>query len=228
LLSKAILPVTEDRLMGAVLEITMHQVTLVNLDDRRSRVGEHRDDLSESCGDSPLNDLLVATARADRRAFAELYQRTSSRLFAIALRIMRRRELAEEVLQDAYMSIWERAGQQSRARGSVLGWMVAIVRHRAIDRIRAQAETREVSVVDDTAEADWDLASFTDEPSVNPTSAIQSCLEMLPHNQRQAVLYAFYYGFTHEELAQQLGVPLGTAKSWVRRGLMRLRTLLEQ
>ena len=213
--------------MGAAYKIAREQATLANLEHRRLCVVALRDNTPGNGVDASLTGLLAATARADRRAFAELYKLTSSRLFAIALRIVKRRELAEEVVQDAYLSIWERAGQQSRARGSAFGWMITIVRHRAIDRIRSNTETRAFSDNDTTKEGCY-LTPLIDEPSLHISSAMQSCLQMLPHNQHQAVLYAFYYGFTHEELAEHLGVPLGTAKSWVRRGLIRLRTLLEQ
>lgn len=214
--------------MEAAHKLSTPQALPVNGDHCRLHAVGAPGDTSRSDGDAAVTALLAATAGADREAFAKLYKLTSARLFAIALRVTRQRELAEEVLQDAYVSIWERAGQQSRGRGSAMGWMMTIVRHRAIDRVRARAKTREISNIDDAARAGLDLDPLSGAPSVDMSSAIQACLEMLPGNHRRAVLYAFYYGFTHEELAEQLGVPLGTAKSWVRRGLIRLRALLER
>lgn len=171
-----------------------------------------------------VSSLLIATASGDREAFSSLYRHTSSRLFAIALRILRRRELAEEVLQDAYLCIWNRAGSQRHGGDSAYAWMVTVVRHRAIDVIRRQQASREVSMDHEPAQQrldELDARRISDIP-------ISSCLKALPENQRRALLYTYHYGLTHQELAQTLRVPLGTAKSWVRRGLVQLKAQLDK
>jgi len=193
---------------------------------RGCRVAEHATDhAGESLGDQ-LAELLSATAAGDRAAFARLYQETSDRLFAVALRILRRRDLAEDVLQDAYLAIWKKAGQYQAGRGRPLAWMATIVRYRAIDRLRASGRAAEAqpSAVEDL-EAEGDCADWQEPQAL--AIGLSRCLERLQPKQRDAILLAFYHGFTHEELAVRLDVPLGTVKSWVRRGLMQLKDCLD-
>jgi len=171
-----------------------------------------------------LAKLFAATAKGDRRAFARVYELSSAKLFAVALRILRSRTLAEEVLQEAFLSIWERAGQRRLENSSPMPWMIAIVRHRAIDRLRAARKKTE-----DTSDEDHTLIAA---PGPDPEEMVEAdemgdsiwtAIGKLPVNYRNAVLAAFYYGLTHEELAKKFDVPLGTAKSWVRRGLGQLK-----
>ncbi len=170
-----------------------------------------------------LGPLLQATAQGDRQSFARVYQLASGRLFAIALRITRRREAAEDVLQEAFVTIWRKAGQYYPDRGSPMAWMTTIVRSRAIDYLRSKpAEAPEPEVeaapADDRNDA-WESLG---------TLEIRRCLDALPDNQRKAILLAYYYGMTHTELAAELAAPLGTVKSWVRRGLLQLKECVDQ
>jgi len=144
---------------------------------------------------SRLRQLIAKVARRDRQAFAELYDATAPQLFGVALRIIRRRDLAEEVLQESFVVVWERAGDYSAARGAPLTWLTTIVLQGA----------------DRGAEL----------------GALQRCLDELEVEPRRAVLLAYAYGLTHEELAAHLGAPIGTVKSWVRRSLARLKRCLE-
>lgn len=175
----------------------------------------------------PLIDLIVATAKGDRKAFKRLYDGTSGRMFATALRIARQRDLAEEILQDAYLTVWRKAEQYSPDRGTPLAWMTTIVRHRAIDALRRQAKAP-----GDCANQD---ASQDPELVPDPRAQLQhhngfrdirACIESLPANHQKALLYAFYYGMTHEEMSRHFDAPLGTVKSWVRRGLGQLKVAL--
>ena len=171
-----------------------------------------------------LAKLFAATASGDRQAFAHVYELSSGKLFAVALRILRSRTLAEEVLQEAFLSIWERAGQRRLENSSPMAWMIAIVRHRAIDRLRTgRNEAQDMSDEDRALIAAPGLGPEEMVEADEMGDSIWSAIGMLPVNHRNAVLAAFYYGLTHEELAKKFDVPLGTAKSWVRRGLNQLK-----
>lgn len=178
--------------------------------------------------EDPLPGLFAATATGDRQAFARLYQLTRGRLMAVALRIVRERHLAEEVLQDAYVTIWRKAGQQTH-RQSPFAWMATIVRHRAIDRWRTQRSSHETRVEQSDADILAALAIDTgsDKALEQLLDAIRECIRGLRMEQRQAILLAFYYGMAHHEIAAHLDAPLGTVKSWVRRGLLQLKNCME-
>ena len=175
------------------------------------------------------NDLLFTTGQGDRRAFARLYTLSAPTLFAVAVRLLRQRELAEEVVQEAYVSIWRKAGQYQLGRGQPMAWMIAVVRNRAIDRLRKQTREPDVAAnLDDLAE----FLPSEDRGPAAPTSALgaslRECLGRLKVTQQKAILLAYYHGLTHEELATRLDAPLGTVKSTVRRGLFQLKECLDQ
>ena len=181
-----------------------------------------------------LDELLAATAQGDRQAFGRLYQRTSGRLFALALGILKRRDAAEDVvdaaedvLQEAYLTVWSKAAQQHAGRASAFAWMATIVRHRAIDRLRARVNNPE-PVADVNLVSDAVVAEVADEREILAalSASVRQCLERLNENRRGAILLAFYYGMTHEEISARLDTPLGTTKSWVRRGLLQLQDCL--
>ena len=177
--------------------------------------------------EDPLPALFAATVGGDRKAFARLYRLTNGRLLALALRIVKRRDLAEEVLQDAYVTIWSKASQQTE-RASPFAWMATVVRHRAIDRLRSQ-RTGQVTMVELDSEA---LLELTADPSSVEdigllSDGIHECVRRLKAGQRQAILLAYYYGMTHEEISTELDAPLGTVKSWVRRGLLELKDCID-
>ena len=176
-----------------------------------------------------LASLLAAAATGDRGAFAEVYRATSARFFGIALSLLRRRGQAEEVLQEAYLTIWRKAALYQADKGSAEAWMAAIVRHRAIDRLRAgRRNPVDLAAPDDVDDSTAGLP-FGQIPADSALDeSVRQCLARLGDNQRKAILLAFYHGMTHEELAVQLDAPLGTVKSWVRRGLMQMKELLEE
>jgi len=175
-----------------------------------------------------LGQMLAAAALGDRRAFASIYDATGAKLFGLAVRICGRRDWAEDVVQDAFVSIWQHAGDYRAEKGSPLAWMGTIVRNRALDRRRRDKGDVPIDAAPgspawmDAGPSPLDSALASDD-----AKRIWACLETLEGQQKQAILLAYYEGSTHEELATKLLAPLGTVKSWVRRGLMRLKACLE-
>jgi RNA polymerase sigma-70 factor (ECF subfamily) len=192
-----------------------------------------RSEAADAARDQRLERLLAECARGDRAAFADLYRATSGMLFAVAVRLLRRRDQAEEILQDCYLSIWNNAGIYSRARSAPLTWMIAIVRNRCFDVLRRSP----VEVALEADENGEDLLEKLEADEPNPlerlcavadADAIARCLALLGSEQRQAIVLAFYEGLSRWELAARLGRPVGTVKTWIRRGLERLRACLEE
>jgi RNA polymerase sigma factor (sigma-70 family) len=187
-----------------------------------------------------LSRLLARSGLGDRAAFATLYERTSSHLFAVVLRINRDRGQAEDILQEVYVNVWRAAKSFDAAQSQPLTWLTSIARNRAIDSLRraqtqpqmqtqsgvgAAAESEDENVYDTVADASpgpLDLLS-----QASQARALDQCLEKLSALQRQSVALAFFHGLSHAEVASQLRQPLGTVKSWVRRALMTLKTCLQ-
>lgn len=177
-----------------------------------------------------LTQLLSRCALRDRQAFEILYRQTSSQLFGLVLRIVKDQELAGEVLQQGYLKIWTHAGDFRPDKAGPLTWMGAIVRNQAIDMIRRNAHRPR------TTEPVEDLHWLADEAAgpqeiadqARQNEGLHQCLDQLEANQRRALRLAYFNGMTHEELAQYLDKPLGTVKSWVRRGLLRLKKCLDE
>ena len=176
-----------------------------------------------------LAALLARVTLFDQQAFAELYRLTSSHLYAVALRILRESGAAEEVLQESYVNIWHHAGSYVAAKSQPLTWLTSIVRNRCLDQMRR----REVDTVTiDDEEQGMMLADDRPTPmdlllSSADALAVKGCVELLEAGQKQAIALAFYQGLSHSELARHLRQPLGTVKSWVRRGLERLKACLD-
>jgi RNA polymerase sigma-70 factor (ECF subfamily) len=172
-----------------------------------------------------LQELIRRTARRDQAAFADLYAKTSPKLFGVALRIIGRREIAEEILQECFVAVWQRAADFDPQRGSVMAWLISIVRHGAIDQRRRQASRPEGSAAPE--ELLYNLAGADSADRGAELRSVQRCLAELDETSRQAVLLAYLYGFTRDELAVRFAAPLGTVKSWIRRGLERLQQCLD-
>lgn len=178
----------------------------------------------------PLETLLARCALADRAAFERLYRLSAAQLFGVVLRIVPDRDLAADVLQETYVKIWQRAGDYRADLATALTWMAAIARHQAIDTLRRSPQ-RLAAAADDIDTLPW-LADDAEGPQdaterALGEQALHRCLDELQGQQRRAMLLAWFGGLTHEELAVRLQTPLGTVKSWLRRGLMRLKTCLE-
>jgi RNA polymerase sigma-70 factor (ECF subfamily) len=178
----------------------------------------------DQAGPAALSDLLGGAAAREQRAFAELYAASSARLFGVILRILRDREQAAEVLQDAYLTIWQCAGDYQADKGTPMAWMVAIARNRALDLRRHRRPELTLDCLEELADADANLMDLFEDAAGG--RALRHCLDELDRRQRQSVLLAFAEGYTQVELAALLACPLGTAKSLVRRGLLKLKECL--
>lgn len=185
---------------------------------------------SGTANESPdLAGLLSAAAVGDRNAFSLLYANSSAQLFAVVLRILKRRSWAEEVLQDAYIAIWTHAGSYAPERGSAMAWMIAIARNRAIDvyrRERTRPNLGHPADLDDWIAPDANPLDHVD--AGDDARALWHCLGALDEKQRDSILLAYRDGYTHAEIAARLDSPLGTIKSWIRRGQVRLKMCLER
>lgn len=181
-----------------------------------------------------LRRLLEATARGDDRAFAELYRATSSHLYGLLLRMLQRRDWAEEALQDCFVKIWQKAETYEAEKGAPLTWLLTVARYRALDLLRVKRP--EVEMPDGDEEFSLPPLTLQDEaqdPLARASEGqgiarMRDALRELPREQREAVLLAYYEGYTHQELSARMNAPLGTVKSWVRRGLARLREALDR
>ncbi|HSS69272.1 MAG TPA: sigma-70 family RNA polymerase sigma factor [Casimicrobiaceae bacterium] len=177
-----------------------------------------------------LMELLARTALRDQQAFAELYRLSSPHLYAVALRILREAAAAEEVLQESFVNVWHHAASYIAARSQPLTWLTSIVRNRCLDQLRRREvetvamndEDESVSVAAEGPTALEMLISGAD------ARAVRTCVEALDPGPKQAIALAFYQGLSHSELAKHLKQPLGTVKSWIRRGLERLRACLDE
>jgi len=177
-----------------------------------------------------LTQLLAATAGGDQRAFAQLYESCSAHLFGVLLRILQRRDWAEEALQDCFLKVWQKSETYEPSRGTPLTWLMTIARYRALDLLRAKRP--EVEMPEEGEEPPLSFADPTQDPvgraiEGEGVDRLHQCMGGLQEEQRRSVLLAYYEGYTHQELAQAMKAPLGTVKSWVRRGLSRLRECLE-
>lgn len=166
--------------------------------------------------------LLGAIAQGDKQAFSQLYQATSKQLYAVSLKMLSRKELAEEALQEAFVRIWHNASEYRVGKGTVLTWMVSIVRYRSLDILRYHKIRKEDELVDnDTFES-----APRDQLKGDEQLLLEKCLQALDLQQRQAIHLAYYNGLSHHEVVKHLNSPLGTIKSWIRRGLVSLQRCL--
>ena len=173
-----------------------------------------------------LVQALVATGNEDRAAFGQVYRLTSAKLFGICLRICGSRQAAEDVLQGVYVTIWKRAGGYDPGRSSPITWLATIARNRAIDWRRARGNMEATPPADLPEVADPAVLA-PDAMLLDETDRqLHRCLDALETAQREAIRSAFFDGLTYAELATRAGVPLGTMKSRVRRGLFHLRECL--
>lgn len=173
--------------------------------------------------------LLQAVARRDEAAFSTLYDRLSRPVFSLVVRIVRSRAEAEEVLQEAFWQVWERAPDYRAELGTAFCWIVTVARRKAIDRLRANSrhlqriEEAQGAAVDDDfmAPAGLDLLSAGER-----SDAVQKALAKLNLDERRAIALAFFDGLTHEEISEVLRSPVGTVKARIRRGLLKLKPAL--
>lgn len=177
---------------------------------------------------SPLTTLLSQVAAGNEASFSELYQHTSAKLYAVALRILRSKELAEDVVQDAYVKIWSRAGDYDPGIAAPLTWMAAIVRNRALDELRRRAAR---PTGGDESDLD-NIAGDTEHPLVgmerdDDVKRLFRCLDGLEPEKKDIVRLAYLNGMSREELARRFSRPEGTIKTWLHRSLAQLKGCLE-
>lgn len=175
-----------------------------------------------------VDALLEATGRGDRGAFEQLYRLASPKLFGICLRVLPQRAEAEEVLQDVFVTVWRKAGQFDPQRASAYTWLAMITRNRAIDRLRSAGVERSGASVFDPDELPESPSAIAAAESGEDRRRLESCIGELEEQRRRMIRAAFFEGSTYEELATRSGTPLGTVKSWIRRGLAQLKACLQR
>jgi RNA polymerase sigma-70 factor (ECF subfamily) len=182
---------------------------------------------------SQLHHWLDAVTRQDAQAFKSLYDATSTKLFSFALRILVKRELAEEVLQESYVSIWNNASSYQSSLAAPMTWMTTIVRNKAFDLLRRLDHDVEI----DGESFDMNIVHAMESSDPTPIQtleisqdgkALAGCMSRLEGLHRQAVAMAFFHDLSHSEVAEQLTLPIGTVKTWIRRGLDKLRQCLNR
>jgi RNA polymerase sigma-70 factor (ECF subfamily) len=174
-----------------------------------------------------LAPIMRRIAAGEHEALRQLYDATSAKLFGVCLRILSDREESEDVLQDVYITIWRRADRFDGGRASVMTWVSTIARNRAIDRLRARGPMAYAEQVDDLEIADGADSAETLLSAADDRRRLQGCLSELDDRTEKVIRTAFFEGITYEALARRMDAPLGTVKSWIRRGLVKLRGCLE-
>jgi RNA polymerase sigma-70 factor (ECF subfamily) len=187
-------------------------------------------DLTTECDDAALRALMAQCTRGDTRAFAELYGRTGARLYGVAVGIVRRRDWAEDVLQESYLNIWMHLRDYRATTSAPLTWMTAIVRNRALDWVRRPNLEQGQEGYDEFVES---LPGGEPQPdqaleASRDGRALAAYLQRLSGNERQALVLAYARGLSHRELAWHLNQPIGTVKTWIRRGLHKLKGRLQE
>jgi RNA polymerase sigma-70 factor (ECF subfamily) len=167
-------------------------------------------------------DLIRGVADGDRDAFIQLYDRYASRVYGLSLRMLGNSMIAEEITQEAFLKLWTRANTYRSKKGTLLGWLLTITRHIAIDKIRL--ESRRPDVFESFEEKDWD---WLPDPKSTTEEArwrtLRFQLGELPTPQRQVIVLAFYHGLSQQQISEHLDIPLGTVKTRVRLGMNKLR-----
>lgn len=173
-----------------------------------------------------MAELILRIARGDRTALAALYDSQAGRLVAIAQRIVRRRDLAEEVVQDVFVTTWRKADLFDPRRGSAVGWLTTMTRNRALNLIRndARLDYHDGETLAEMGDRQTDVMSAFD--ALSERDALRVCLERLDEQKRRAILLCYMSGFNHGEVAATMRAPLGTVKAWIRRGVVTLQECL--
>ena len=174
--------------------------------------------------------LLKRNGVGDRQSFEQLYERFSGVLFSTAYRVLNNQEAAEDVLQEVFVQIWEKAPLYDPERGKPLTWAITLARNKAIDRLRSMQRRNRLQ--DDVEKESQTLEQFDDKSSVDAVDAmeksalVRGAIKKLSNDHREAIELAFFSGLTQTEIADRLGEPLGTVKARIRRGMMKLREVI--
>ena len=188
---------------------------------------ERSGDTESALSGAALATALARVADGDRQALDAVYRATSAKLLGVCLRILHDRSESEDVLQEVYITVWRRAGGFDPARGGAAAWLSAIARNRAIDRVRARRPLEGAVPVETVELPDEGPSALNTLQATQEEARLYACLDGLEGPARSAIRTAFLEGVTYEALAHRLNTPLGTVKSWVRRGLMKLRSCLD-
>jgi len=185
---------------------------------------------SSDISPADLEHLIARCALRDRHAFAEIYKATSANVFGFLVNMLRDRAAAEEVLQDAYMQLWQKSTSYNAERGLPMTWIMSLARYRALDHLRRQStRTRHESNYAQeplTQESTEDFTALSD--GEGDEQHLVVCLDRLQDQARESVIKAYCEGYTHEELSASMGTPIGTVKSWIRRSIKRLKECLHE
>ena len=169
-----------------------------------------------------LNQLLELSAEKHQPAFKKLYEQTSPKLYSLALRYMKRPSLAEEVLQESYIKIWDKASRYDSSQGNAIAWMSVITRNTALDTKRSftsrPEEVESTYEGEDFVASDINLSIESQTDFVEEIKNLDKCLNKLNAEQRKCIIFSRIYGYTHQELSHIMGKPLGTIKTWINRG----------
>lgn len=180
---------------------------------------------------------LLAVAKQDAQAFRSLYEVSSPKLFGFVMRILQQRELAEEVLQDSFVNIWNNASSYQSSLASPMTWMTTIVRNRAFDLLRKLNNGQHLNVSYDTDAFETEVWQAMESQDATPIQALElsqdaaslaHCMSRLEGLHRQAMSLAYFHDLSHSEVAEQMQLPMGTVKSWIRRGLEKLKVCLSK
>lgn len=179
-----------------------------------------------------LQPLLARVALGDRVAFRHLYELSAPSLFGVALRILKQRDEAEDVLQEVFVIIWKRAATYSASISQPMTWLTAIARNRALDQLRSRVR-HQADSLDDDNDNHVDIADDGPSPMALLEQAanalqVRDCLAAIDGSQRQCLALAYYQGLSHSEVAAHLGAPIGSVKVWLRRGLDKIKRCLER
>ena len=180
---------------------------------------------SEQANDHDV-ELLKAVARRDEAALGQLYDHYRLILFGVLVRILNNREEAEDVLQEVFLQVWRRAADFDENRGRPFTWLVTLARSRGIDRLRSIASRERVAVMAGDDESDEVSDAASDAIRSEQRGVVNNALSQLPEEQKRLLMLAYFDGLTQSEIATQLGAPLGTVKTRMRSGMMKLRELL--
>lgn len=173
-------------------------------------------------------DLIAKTARGDQEAFSRLYDQSSPQIYGLILRVVNEPQIAEEVTMDVYVQVWKQAQSYNVNRGTPMGWLVTLARSRAIDRLRSgRLERAHVTGIEEVGRLASDEANPEDQSSGRQRAEIvRNALASLPYEQRESLMLAYFGGYSQSEISEHLGIPLGTVKTRIRLGMIRLRDAL--
>jgi RNA polymerase sigma-70 factor, ECF subfamily len=179
---------------------------------------------AETAAERGPEQLLELVATGDQRAFAELYDRTAPRVLGLVRRLLRDPAQSEEVAQEVFLEVWQSAARFDAAKGSAISWLLTMTHRRAVDRVRASQSSRDRDLKIGIRDMEREFDSVTEHVEIRiENERVKRAMSRLTDIQREAVILSYYGGYSHSEMAEILGVPIGTVKTRLRDGMIRLR-----